>query len=81
MYTASFQRTFSAVQCVFSALRYTEAYPELCSVYTEVSLVSVYTPAYCSVFSVCTEDFKQSTFSAALQVPWNSMGEIQGSQV
>ncbi len=29
-----------------------------------------YTPAYCSVFSVCIEYFKQSTFSAALQVPW-----------
>ncbi len=29
------------------------------------------TPAYCSVFSVCIEDFKHSTFSAPLQVPWN----------
>ncbi len=53
----------------------TEAYPELCSVYTEFSLVAVHrctettlqsTSVY---FQCCTEDSKQSTFSAALQVP------------
>ncbi len=54
-----------------------EAYPELFSVGTEVSSVAVYrctgpTLQPTSVhFQCCTEDSKQSTFSAALQIPWN----------
>ena len=77
IYTAS---ELGQLQCAllihWSSTLQTSGHPEstlihLCLFSGSVQVHWTYTPAHCSVFSVCTEDSKQSTFSAALQVPWN----------